>query len=1022
MYKLTGRVGAFAGLLLLLGSSGVLRAQNSIPIPAPAPGGPPNVFFGGVSPTTAANSPVILFVHGLGSNASYWFTSSNQMYGDAYAAGYRTAFVSMSANNQDNHAFIATNAAMLQSVLPFILQYYNTTQVYIVAHSKGGLDAQVAMLDPGFRSHVRAFFCLSTPNQGTALADWAFGPGQKIANRFGILSDGLFDLRPESVAAIRAQMDPIFTTAGIPFYYMSGHATLFNKNALFFVTGPILANLTDGAENDGLVAVPETILPDTYAEDLGTVATDHIHVAFGQNTWANIYGRINGLENRLSGWQLIAAGGYGDDTNTWTWSQAWWNGNLYVGTARNVNCAIDYTAAQGTGLPLYPPPGNDCPLDPTQLPLPAEIWRYTPNTKTWTRVYRAPQDIPIGNDAAGNPAYAARAIGLRGMTVYKESDNTEALYVGGVSAIPDFSTLPQYSPPNPPFPPPILLRSTDGTNFNQVPQDPGTFMGNLVANNPDIQVASIRSLVQANGQMFAAVTNFRGEGFMIASNNPSAGDNAWVRVSPAPAIPNFAVWILSSFNNALYVGTGDRTNDLGYGVFKTTNQWGDPTPYQFTPIILDGGWQPNQNLRSPTALTMHVWTEPPPPLGDGIERLIVGTDRKIEIVRVNTDDSWDLVVGEPRDTPDGFKAPISGIGYYFNNDFDGHFWQIQDETWNVQPGQNTSNLGIHASTWDWSIELKNVGLLNQAVTAEQGFDFFTSPDAIHWYIVSKDGMGDGYNMGGRSGAFSHFGLFWGTARVSGGTQEWQDTTMLDLNGDGIVSQLDINLIQAVMGQSVTGFDPRDLNGNGVIDAQDVQYLQSQCTFPGCTDVPPPGNGYFQPGKQFQGFLTAGTEQAVGLTASLSWAPQPGAVRYHVYRYTSEPGLSIIQQGGGQTTLQVSQALTINVPQDLQNGTLASACPNAGESGEGLTWYCMLNDLYQSSQVPAGTAIQYVGFQDPLLEVAQVAPGSNPVTYAENLPTPLQSLYFIRSEDANGNLSQPSNVVGAPSFNQQVPLQ
>jgi hypothetical protein len=36
------------------------------------------------------------------------------------------------------------------------------------------------------------------------------------------------------------------------------------------------------------------------------------------------------------------------------------------------------------------------------------------------------------------------------------------------------------------------------------------------------------------------------------------------------------------------------------------------------------------------------------------------------------------------------------------------------------------------------------------------------------------------------------------------------------------------------------------------------------------------------------------------------------------------------------------------------------------------------------------------------------------TFIEAAPSPLQSLYFIRAEDAQGNLSQPSNLVGAPS--------
>ena len=35
-------------------------------------------------------------------------------------------------------------------------------------------------------------------------------------------------------------------------------------------------------------------------------------------------------------------------------------------------------------------------------------------------------------------------------------------------------------------------------------------------------------------------------------------------------------------------------------------------------------------------------------------------------------------------------------------------------------------------------------------------------------------------------------------------------------------------------------------------------------------------------------------------------------------------------------------------------------------------------------------------------------------YSEPAPTALQSLYFVRAEDALGNLSQPSNLVGGPA--------
>lgn len=999
--SLTGnRLFPVSFLLLLVACFGGSQAFGSsgptAPTPVVAPGGAPNIFYGGVNPAAAANAPVLFFVHGLGTNAQYWF-EGNDMYQDVYNGGYRSAYVSMNADNSKNTATIAQNAATLQALLPQVLAHFNVQQVYVVCHSKGGLDTQVAMLDPTFRSAVKAIFTLATPNQGTELADWAFGAGQKIANLFGLQSPGLYDLRPEYVATLRAQLDPLFTTAGIPFYTLEGSSYLSGASVVYVVTGPILKNLTNGVDNDGLVAVPEVYLPDSYAEDMGTVADDHTHMGYGKTAWPYIYGRISGLEVRAAGWKQIASGGFGDDQNAWAWSQTWFQGNLYVGTGRNVDCITSDTAAVQTGVPIYPPPGGEryCPSDPLHIGTPAEIWRYTPQTKTWARVYQAPQDIPLGDDQDGQPAFAARAVGFRSFGVYTEADGTQALYVGGVSAISIYNTLPQFA--NNTYPAPILLRSTDGTNFTEVPQDPGTFLGDIVKNNTDIFVASFRSIVQANGQMWVAVTDFRGEGFIMCSTNPSQGDNSFQRVSPAPALPNFAVWVLSSFNNAIYVGTGDRTTDIGYGVYKTTNMPGDPVPYQFEPIILNGGWQDNMLTRSPTALTMNVWTQP----DDNQEHLWIGTDRKIEIVRVNLDDSWDIMVGQPRQTPSGFKTPNSGIAYYFDNDFDGHVWQLQ----------NAPNTGIHASTWDWSILLRQANITNQLITGEQGFDFFNSPDALHWYIVSKTGMGDGYNFGGRSGNSNHFGLFWGTARVAGGLQMWQDPSILDLNGDGKVSQADANIVQAAIGQTaVAGFDARDVNGNGVIDAEDVQFLESQCTFANCAEVPAPGVAYVPPPAPFNGFLEASDEYTVGNTVVLNWPAQATATRYHVYRYVATPPGALFLNGVPNQNINISQTMTVNFPADFMNGTLNAACP----AGENDLWFCQMANLLQGTSpnaAPTPGTLSFIGFPEPLTEIAQ----TTATTYSESMPTSVQSIYFVRSEDANGNLSALSNIVGAPSF-------
>ena len=208
------------------------------------------------------------------------------MYQDAYAAGYRTVFVSMSADNSNNTATIDDNAAMLQQLLPQILADENTSSVYLICHSKGGLDAEDAMLtSTAFTSGVKIVFNLATPNQGSELADWSYGPGKSMAKKFGLLSPGMANLRTSVVHRLRKQMDPLFEAAGIPFYTLEGTDYSAEHNVVYEYTGKVLTGLVTGP-NDGLVAESEVPLPTTYSLDMGQVAVDHSYVAHGSVSWS----------------------------------------------------------------------------------------------------------------------------------------------------------------------------------------------------------------------------------------------------------------------------------------------------------------------------------------------------------------------------------------------------------------------------------------------------------------------------------------------------------------------------------------------------------------------------------------------------------------------------------------------------------------------------------------------------------------------------------------------------------------
>jgi hypothetical protein len=238
----------------------------------------PNVFYGAVPPGGDA-APVLVFIHGLGGTASFFWTNGNDMYSKAYAAGYRTAFISMSTDNTPNFNHTPANAAVLIASLPHVLATYGVRQVYFVCHSKGGIDTEYAMgTNLRVLSAAKTVFTLSTPNQGDALADWCFSKGKVLCKTLHQFNAGMADLRTTTVQAYRAAFDPIFEKAGIPFYTLGGD--VYTGNPGTQITGPILKHLT-GDANDGFVTPAESVLSSTFATEMAIVSFNHYQIGSG---------------------------------------------------------------------------------------------------------------------------------------------------------------------------------------------------------------------------------------------------------------------------------------------------------------------------------------------------------------------------------------------------------------------------------------------------------------------------------------------------------------------------------------------------------------------------------------------------------------------------------------------------------------------------------------------------------------------------------------------------------------------
>lgn len=433
-----------------------------------------------------------------------------------------------------------------------------------------------------------------------------------------------------------------------------------------------------------------------------------------------------------SNFKLSAPQGFGDSQNSWAWSMAWFKGKLLVGTNRAEQCVTSAAQALGS-LGAYPPsdPNISCTPDPNDLPLRAEIWSWSPATKTWTRVFQSPQDVPI---PGANPLkYVARDIGFRGMNTFTEPDGTQALYVGGCSSLPIHPGVPGGR----------LLRSTDGVNFTPVPQHSATVLGNLGN-------ACFRGIDTFNNQLVAVAGTWKGMGVVVESANPSQGDNSFQQISPTGQ----QVYELAPYNGSLYVTFVDQTN--GFSVAKTDGR----PPYTYTTVLPNGGYR--SRYPNPIALSMQVFGGHLYVGGDGVQRTAGLKAQGAELFRINPDDSWDLVAGESRSTPAGQKNSLSGLGI-------GLGWQLNDHMWRMRIYDGRLYLG----TFDAATSLRTFPSTVRYVTPEMGFDLWWTTDGDYFTMVDQTGFQDEFNIGARTLLDTPYGLFLGSANDSYGLKIYQ---------------------------------------------------------------------------------------------------------------------------------------------------------------------------------------------------------------------------------------------------------
>ena len=227
-----------------------------------------------------ADKPLLVFVPGLGKSAPY-FWEENAMYQKAYFNGFRTAFVSFCPQGEKPQD-MWKNGEFFTRQLEDICAYYHVPRCVVIAHSKGGVDAQSAAVHYGASKRIERILTLSSPHHGSQLADIAYSTiGWGVADLMRVHSPGCYCMQTGFMDTFREMTDnsaknvtPILTFAG------SG-----GTDASLRLRATTLL-LDRYGENDGIVTVKSAHNP--KGRHLDTLQLNHAQMGDGRFVWPHL--------------------------------------------------------------------------------------------------------------------------------------------------------------------------------------------------------------------------------------------------------------------------------------------------------------------------------------------------------------------------------------------------------------------------------------------------------------------------------------------------------------------------------------------------------------------------------------------------------------------------------------------------------------------------------------------------------------------------------------------------------------
>lgn len=236
-----------------------------------------DIYAGATPPDVDPDRPVLVFVQGLHSEASSWWADTvyygdNDMYNAAYARGYRTFFLE-SFGSQGTALTSFQHGFLLDVQLRTLTGLLGVDKVNIVAHSKGGLDSNVAATVMG--APVDTLVTLGSPHYGSPLADLAQVDFLEfLADILGFNDEGTKFLQTGCMALIRGFLDSQPSNQNYSLYTAAGTGwgpllSSLNLAGLYLAT-----TCPSGSGNDGLVCVEHARHPLSRDEN-GATSGEH---------------------------------------------------------------------------------------------------------------------------------------------------------------------------------------------------------------------------------------------------------------------------------------------------------------------------------------------------------------------------------------------------------------------------------------------------------------------------------------------------------------------------------------------------------------------------------------------------------------------------------------------------------------------------------------------------------------------------------------------------------------------------